>query len=372
MGRSWRGVVGALVGTYFYLPFAIFMSALSAVVLGVVGFFGGLGSGWRRVPAAVLELPLLGEAVDAFLLRTSGVIGLLLGVLLGLVLGFVGALLAFWWLRFSEDPLAGFGWMLGVVAAGLFIGLVYTLWRVAFESWILRASGARRMSRRERELIAPIVLSCVQRLGLSSHPPILMDDGAEPNATAYTRHVVISRGLLDEFHYDPEVIGGVLCHELVHWRNGDPVSAVFVRGVALPLYLVHAGLSWLTRRVHSTMGVALLYAPLALLGWLVFWPVMITVRFVVMPLQAADTRAAELRADQGAVLAGYGDGLRQVLVRLRRSFEGGRNGWTAAVCATHPPSELRLERLEDPSRTYPLPDPEGASTTGAGEGGRQS
>jgi hypothetical protein len=30
----------------------------------------------------------------------------------------------------------------------------------------------------------------------------------------------------------------------------------------------------------------------------------------------------------------------------------------AAICASHPPYELRLERLEEQGREYPLPDPD--------------
>jgi hypothetical protein len=72
-----------------------------------------------------------------------------------------------------------------------------------------------------------------------------------------------------------------------------------------------------------------------------------------MPLQRLDTRRAEFRADQGAVLAGHLVAMRSVLL-ARKSFEVGRSGWEEAVCATHPPVELRLERLEVPGLEYPL------------------
>jgi hypothetical protein len=45
------------------------------------------------------------------------------------------------------------------------------------------------------------------------------------------------------------------------------------------------------------------------------------------------------------VVTGHSEGLRAVLER-RKSFESGRSGWDEAVCAEHPPNELRLERLE--------------------------
>ncbi|HEY8473599.1 MAG TPA: M48 family metalloprotease, partial [Natronosporangium sp.] len=345
-----RGVFGALVATWFYLPFALFVAVVSAVVLGLVGFGGGLAISRRDIPAVIGGLPILGDAIDSFLLRGGGVVGGLLGALLGLVLGFVGALLWFWAGQFADDPLAGLGWAIGVVAAGLLLGGVYTLYRVASEPVLLRAAGARRLSRREQALLLPIVLVCARRLGLPNHPPILINDDAEPTAIAYTRHIVLSRGLLKEFDYDREVIAGVVSHALVHWRNGDAISATFVRGVALPLYLIYGFAGWVTQKAKHPL--------VALVLWALLWPVLLTVRFFIMPLQAADARRAEYRADQGAVLAGYRDGLRRVIARLGNSFEATPNGWSQALSATHPASELRLERLEDPSRQYPLPDPD--------------
>jgi Zn-dependent protease with chaperone function len=215
---------------------------------------------------------------------------------------------------------------------------------------LVRAAGARRLSRREQALLLPIVLVCARRLGLANHPPILIDDSPEPTAVAHTRHIVLSRGLLDDFGYDREVIAGVVSHTLVHWRNGDAISATFVRGVALPLYLIYGFAGWVMQKVKHPLVVLLL--------WLVLWPALLTVRLFIMPVQAADARRAEFRADQGAVLAGYRDGLRRVIARLPRSFEASQNGWSLALSATHPPSELRLERLEEPDRQYPLPDPD--------------
>jgi Zn-dependent protease with chaperone function len=352
MGRSWRGVAGALVGTWFGLPLALVTAMLGAVVLGLIGFFGGLFGGREWVPAAVADLPLAGAALDAFLLRSGGVVGGLLGVLLGLVLGFLGGLLLLWGRGLLDDPVAGAGAIIGVAAAGLLLGTLYTLYRVGCEPVLLRLSGARRLSRRERELVGPIVQGTAHRLRLRNYPPVLIDDSPEPSAIAYTRHLVLSRGLLERLDYHPEAIAGVVAHELVHWRNSDPVAAMFVRGVALPLYLVHAAAGALIQRLRHPLVPAVL--------WLLLWPVLLTVRFVILPLQAADARRAELRADQGAVLAGHRDGLRRALTRLGQ-FEAGRNGWTRSANALHPALELRLERLEDPARRYPLPDRDGAA-----------
>ncbi|BCB77232.1 hypothetical protein Pflav_036420 [Phytohabitans flavus] len=86
----------------------------------------------------------------------------------------------------------------------------------------------------------------------------------------------------------------------------------------------------------------------------VAWPALTSVRYFIVPLQSASARRAEYRADQGAVLAGHRDGLRLVLGRLRRSVDGSRNGWDEAICASHPPTELRLEALEREGVDYPL------------------
>ncbi|HLU32824.1 MAG TPA: M48 family metalloprotease [Natronosporangium sp.] len=355
VSRRWRGVFTALISTWLGVPFALFMAVLCAVLFGILGAVGGTAAGLRWVPPWVGQVPLLGSAVDSLLPSAGGVVGLLVGVLVGLLLGFLGALTLLWWTAFAEDPLTGFGALLLAAVVGVLVGLGYTLYRTTLEPTLLRGGGARRMSRRERDLIIPILRSCAQRLGLSDYPPVLIDDSSEPSAITYTRHIVLSRGLLVEFDYDPEVIGGVLSHALVHWRNGDAVGAAFVRGVALPLYFIYAGLRWFTRRVEERIALALASSLLILLMWMVFWPVVVTVRFLVMPVQAAAVRRAEFRADQGAVLTGHRDGLRRVLARLPHSFERGRNGWDLALCAAHPANELRLERLEDEAGSYPLP-----------------
>jgi Zn-dependent protease with chaperone function len=347
--RNPLGVAGALVATWFYLPFALLVAVIAAVVLGLIGFFGGTLVGPSQVPGLLTDLPVLASALDTLLSRSGGVVGGLLGVLAGLVLGFVGALLLFWELQFAEDPVAGLGSVLGVVLFGLLIGVIYTLYRLAFERALLRVGGARRMSRRERELLLPVVQECTRRLGLPNHPPVLMDDDPTPIATAHIRHLVLSRGLLATLGDDREALAGVVAHAVVHWRNADPIAAAFVRGLALPLYLIYGAASWLQRRGGH---------PLAhLLVWVLFWPVLVTVRYVVIPLQAVDSRRAERRADAGAALAGAREGLRRALERLGRFFEAGRNGWLRAVCATLPPHELRLEQLEDPDRRYPLAAP---------------
>lgn len=52
---------------------------------------------------------------------------------------------------------------------------------------------------------------------------------------------------------------------------------------------------------------------------------------------------------------GYGEDLYRALALRGHGFDGARSGWDAAVLATHPHTELRLERLEGTGRDYHLP-----------------
>ena len=146
--------------------------------------------------------------------------------------------------------------------------------------------------------------------------------------------MVVTTAVLTE---PDDEIAALFSHELVHWRTGDEVTSAFVRGVGLPLTLAHALPTWLMRTFpHPATNFVV---------FVFFWPVLLTMRYVVLPLHARDVRAAEYRADLGAVLTGHVDGMRRILER-RLSFESGRSGWDEAVCATHPPHELRLDQLE--------------------------
>jgi Zn-dependent protease with chaperone function len=342
--RDWRGTVAAVIAGWFGLPVAIALAVVGAVVVGLFGLLGGAGTANQ----ALADIPVFGEVLGRFALLTGGGLGALIGIFVGLVGGGVGGLLLPWLFQYIDDPFVTVLVALLNVALGIGVGVLYTLYGVAFEPLRLRIGGARRMSRREEEFLLPILHECAERFGLPNVPRLRIDDSREPNALAYTRHIVVNRGLLSAFRYDREAVAGVLSHELVHWQNADGVARLFVRGVALPLYLAYAAATWVLR-VFDNMLVR--FVAIA-----VSWPVLISVRFFVVPMQSAGSRLAEYRADQGAVRAGHRDGIRKVLGQLQRSFDGSRNGWDEAICASHPPTELRLERLERPGERYRLAD----------------
>ncbi|RKN34568.1 M48 family metalloprotease [Micromonospora musae] len=332
--RDWRGVLGAFVATWFYLPVALFAAVWGGVLGAFVSVFAGALGTEDQLPAAIRDTPLVGDLLDAVLSRSGGVLGGFVGFALGAVGGFLIVVLLPW-REVLDEPFALLAGLLGTTVAAALIGLLYTIYRVLLEPRLMVVSGARELSRREQARLLPILEDCARRLGLPTVPRLLIEDGAVlTNARTYTRHIVITSSVLDE---PDEEIAALFSHELVHWRTGDEVTSAFVRGVALPLTLAHALPTWLMRTFPHTGTKFVVF--------LIFWPILLTMRYVVLPLHAQDVRAAEYRADLGAVFTGHVEGLRSVLER-RRSFEGGRSGWDEAVCATHPPHELRLDRLD--------------------------
>ncbi|MBW4702276.1 M48 family metalloprotease [Micromonospora sp. RL09-050-HVF-A] len=338
--RDWRGVLGSFLATWFYVPLALVAAVWGGLALGLYGLIAGGTQSEEAVPALLRDAPLVGPLLEAFVARSGGVVGGFAGFALGALVGFL-AILVLPWRNAFDEPANLFTGLAGMVVAAGLVGLLYTVGRVLLEPWLLGVSGARLLSRREAERLRPLLSDCAARLGLPGEPRLLIeDDPVLTNARAYARHVVVSTAVLD---CTDEEIAALLSHELVHWRTGDEVTSAFIRGVGLPLVLVHALPAWLMRRFpHPATDFVV---------FLFFWPVLLTMRYLVLPCHRRDVRAAEYRADTGAVLAGHREGMRAMLER-RRSFETGRSGWDEAVCATHPPSELRLDRLD-----HPVPDP---------------
>jgi Zn-dependent protease with chaperone function len=351
-----RNPLGSLVGAvaaWFNVPFIVLMAAVGAIAGGLVGVVSGTVAGTgviSRIDALfkwVFPLPV--STKD--LLPTAGAqIGGIVGGLLGALHGAwrLGVMAAVWpWeTLYRGDATWPAAVVVGNVLTALFVGGLFLVWTWYAEPWRLRVAGARRMSRREAEWLLPIVLEVAERLRLDALPAILVDDRREPNADAGVRHLVITYGLLEQLAYDRDQVAAVLAHELAHWRDGDAFTAAWGKGVALPLYLVYELVDRLLRVARSR--------PLHFIVRTLFWSVIVTVRYLVVPVQAHHWRAAEYAADAGAAVAGYDRGLRGALSYLRNSFDGSQSGWDRTLLATHPPNELRLERLERTGRRYPL------------------
>lgn len=341
MVRDWRGGLVALVSGWFGVPLAIAAAAFTAVFGAVTGLVVGV----LGARATFRDVPVFGEVLEDFTLQLGGGLGVLAGILGGLLAG-PAVLVGPWLGRFAEDPVVAVLVLVVQLVVALTVAVLYVVGSIAAEPLRMRLLGARRLSRREEEYLLPILHECAGRLGLANTPRLLVDDGREANALAYARHIVVTRGLLREFDYDRAVVASILSHELVHWHNADGVARLFIRGLALPVYLLYSATTWLLRATDNLL--------IRFLVYLVAWPVLATVRYLVIPVQAASARQAEFRADQGAVVTGDWPALRRALERFQRSFDSSRSGWDRAICASHPPTELRLERLELAGERYPL------------------
>jgi Zn-dependent protease with chaperone function len=348
MLRNPRGLIGALIASWFNLPVAIMLGGVGMVSGGIAGYVGAAFGGNRLASSWLSDIPILDSLFGSAFFQGGGILGLLLGAALGALGGFLAGLVLPWLALSASSPADGIGRFFAQLLVAFLCGFLYTMFKIATESWWIRiVDGGRRPSRRERELIEPVLVECARKMGLTSLPTLMMVDDRVANAAAYSRHIIINRGFLDTFEYELEPLAGVVCHELTHWRNADCISNYFIRGVALQLYIAYNVCTFLLR---WSRGV------LTFIVWFITWPILFAIRYFVMPLQMAGIQAAEYRADQGAVFAGERTGLRKVLAKLQESFDGARNGWDMSILASHPPNELRLERIEEPGVQYPLPD----------------
>ncbi|CAM3911894.1 M48 family metalloprotease [Nocardiopsis gilva] len=352
-GRNLRGNAAGLIAAWFNLPFALFLAAVGAIAGGLIGVVSGTiaGPGMSTRMTVLLNVLLpfpvnVEDLLPTAAFQIGGVIGGILGFLNGAWVMVWLVYSDFWRLLYEGDPSWPLAAVAGQVITALFVAVLYTFYSMTCEGWRLRITGARRPSRREAQWLIPLMAEAARRLGSPGVPVLLIDDSREPNATTWTRHIVVNQGLIDFLRYDEEAMAGILAHEIVHWKNGDAVVMAWGKGLALPLYVVY--------EIAVKVQQAARWGVLRFLVWAVLWSVYVTVDKIVMPLHAAEWRRCEYRADAEAKAAGYGDGLYRALAWLRQGFDGARSGWDASILATHPPTELRLEALESPHGHYPI------------------
>jgi Zn-dependent protease with chaperone function len=340
--RDLRGVFAGMIAAWFYLPLAITLAVSLAIGGGLLGAFGGTAA----ASDALHKVPVFGDVLAHFALQAGGGLGALVGIFAGALGGGLGGLALPWVQGYLDDPITTILVLVLNVVFALVVGVLYTIYAVIFEPFRLNVAGARRLSRREADFLVPLLHECAARLDLPNVPKLLMDDAQGANALAYTRHIVLQQGFLTAFDHDREAVSAVLSHELTHWRNADGVARLMVQGAALPVYLAYSAVSWVLRTFDNLI--------IRFFTLLVSWPVIVAVRYFIVPLQSSSARAAEYRADRGAVRAGHLRGIRLVLEEFKGTFDGSRRGWDQTICASHPPVEHRLERLEERGVDYSL------------------
>jgi len=310
-------------------------AALGSLVGTLAGF--GIVTGW----AVEHHLFAFGAGQAVSLVGIAA--GFFLGGLAGSLLIFVGVVTA--------HPSAG----LVSITCGALLSIIVVVLVAAFERVSLRIRGYRRLSRQEVRRVAPLVKGVADAFELDGLPRFSMSDGPIPNAWTHMRTIVLTTGLLQMLD-DDELIA-VLAHELHHWRSGDAVGLRVVWAAALPIALLLDLGTWiaggsgatLQRREAATSQerIRRRAGAFAVIGWAIAWAPWVITRLVVAPLSAATQRRYEYEADAAAAAIGLSAALSSGL-RKMGAFEGGRSGWERAMVATHPPTELRLEALEQP------------------------
>lgn len=351
---SWthlRGTVVALFAAWFGVPFVLLMAMVGVIVGGLAGTVQGTFAGdalldrLDKVLTWAFPLPVdPAELLPTAAVQIGGIVGGLLGAVSGgWKLGWMAAVWP-WQQLYEGDPTWPFSVGIGQTVTALFVGLLAVAAYTGFERFALRLSGARRMSRREELWLGPMLRRAADDLDIATPPPLLMTEELQPRAYATIRHIVISRGLVDELERDRAAIIGILAHELAHWRRGDATAQAWTKGVAAPLYVLHEIAHRLIRGAR--------WRPVQWLLRSVLWSVLVTVKFIVRPALAKGLRDSEFHADDAAAQAGHGEGLRRALARLG-VWETALDGWDEVMASTHPHIELRMERLESEGRYYP-------------------
>jgi Zn-dependent protease with chaperone function len=321
---TWGSFLGVLIGwTGAWL-------ALWGAVFGLVaGIFVGFGLETSTSFSAHLFSLGLGQSVTF--------ISVISGAALGAAVGFM-AVIKF---VFLNNPLQ----TAGAIVSGALITAVIVVVTACFERTSLRLRGYRRLSIDEVRQLAPLVRGVAEAMNLPALPRFAIQDVVIPNAWSHMRTIVVTKGLLQSL--DDGEIRAILAHELEHWQSGDSVALHFVWAATLPAILVYKAGVWMSGGMKSLGGTQGKSARtiLGIVGWFVAWPAYVLTRMVLTPVVRASQRQAEFDADAAAAHIGLASQLISALRKLS-AFESARTGWEAAMSATHPPSELRIEALE--------------------------
>ncbi len=163
--------------------------------------------------------------------------------------------------------------------------------------------------------------------------------------------VAVSSGLLQRM--GKKEIEGVLAHEVAHIANGDMVTMTLVQGV------VNAFVMFISRVVVHALAQFVDEKQRAIVQFIGVFVFEILLGFLGMMVVASYSRAREFRADKGGAMLGGRENMIAALRALQRQvampqaddslaafkIAGGQGGFMRFF-STHPPLEVRIERLQ--------------------------
>jgi heat shock protein HtpX len=245
---------------------------------------------------------------------------------------------------------------------GMMIAFAFALATNLFAYWnsdkvLLRMYGARQVDAQS----APELYNLVARLAEKAQlpmPKVYITENPQPNAFATGRNpdhaaVCVTTGLMEQV--SQEELAGVLAHELGHVKHRDTLTMTIVAVMA-------GAISMLANMAFFMGGDRDRNNPLGMVGMVL---VMIMAPIAAMLVQAAISRSREFEADRaGAEITGRPLWLASALGQIERAAQRTENypadanpatahmfiinplhGGLSGLFATHPPTELRIERL---------------------------
>lgn len=272
-------------------------------------------------------------------------------------------------LAFMGALFIGVGYALGGPTGGLIalgFAVVFNFGIYFFSDRIaLRGARAKPVTASEVPNVYSIVSSLAQRAQMPM-PAIYLIDSPQPNAFATGRSpkkaaVAVTTGILDVLDY--QELEGVLAHELAHVKNRDVLIGTIAATIAAALSFLARMALWSSFGGRRRDGNAI--------GAIVSLVAMVLAPIAAALIQMAISRSREFEADHdGAETTGSPLALASA---LRKISEGasrvpmevnpavsqlfitdplkafgskGRKGRLSKMFATHPPMEVRIERLE--------------------------
>ena len=333
------GIAAGLLAGWTLLPLALW----GAVLGGILGFLIGVVDALRAINTAHQYGISEGVGWLSIVGHTTG----------GIVLGF--------WAIYGGSIAAAPGHFLIALMWGGIAALLITFGSWSLASWILTLQGARRLSHREADVVLPAYHGVASNMGITNLPPVMILDrhpAAPPQAWTHLRTIVLMPSIVSWLRAGDERGNAILAHELEHYREGHVFGLRLVWAAAFPVVMAHSLAIWLANH-RVAKGGTVVADFLSGIAYFMFWPAVVLMRFFVNPISTNESRDHEYACDRAAVAAGYGDGMYAALETLAGTSPGAGSGWDKIVLATHPPIELRIERvleqIGEPSR--PSADP---------------
>ncbi len=243
---------------------------------------------------------------------------------------------------------------------GALISLAISRWMAKAMMGIQVVDPANPGGASERWLV-DTVHRLARGAGLETMPEVGIYDSPDPNAfaTGPTRNsalVAVSTGLFERMGKDE--IEGVLGHELTHVMNGDMVTMTLLQGV------INSFVLFLSRIIAFAVAQRSDSKNKYMIEFLVSFLLQIVLTILGSMVLMWFSRWREFRADAGgAKLAGRGKMI-HALQALQRAYEmpissqepaaissfkiSSRGGYIS-LFASHPPLEVRIERLQTQS-----------------------